>query len=830
MSVSVNNSGGGSSIPDLTNSTTISTIAYNENLTKNTFVDCNNGLVQTELVENYRIPLKRVYNDLTYDLYDVKYLGNNKFIALYNYPRAGNTTSSQAYTRYVFYSLDQNSNQITVLNDTNSYTNLYYANTRITVLDEWTVVREMHTDYSAACYLYMSIGTINSNYSITWGSAVRVITGYGTSNDRVHPIDFQTIGTDKVAILCRSRVSSSYYGCICTALTVDRANSTFIIPSDITVGRSSTYNRVVFDYSDSAGDTLLDSNRSCILINDVNNDGVFLICASNENSYTGSKINRCVMNSDGYTYTVTTLKTISAGFGSNIGGSTVYGFRYAYLPNTDNIIITSYLLSAASTYAYGLYLYDGTSIVDVSDIPSLDGHSLLTTKQIVSVSSDKFVVYSSDGYLLYKVVNNNSIALVSAEMVDFSVVTYKYVSSIVSQYVGGESTYFISYQFIYNGDKTIDFLGGFYYKYYTVSKSISDNSKYYGLIKDSIDSSYYSPDYLVEYNILNNGALISHRDGWTEGTTGSSYNKYSTYGGTYNEYMDAYTRLYATSTSYNSRPMLTQTFSPSISGNTASTNVVLYACVYALASSSDTTDFRIGLDNYKNGSTTKTITLLCDASDRTTTVVPKDDTFHLFSRIFNTYYTTGDYYEYLDASMQYASSTKTAKDALVKYFKIVNLTERFGRGNEPTIEWCDANIAPLGPRKLTIPGCSDVIAPNITVVESIDAGLQSSTAYAERSAAITFSNIIAEPKSFVVTQTDRSGRTLDGYRVISVSFDGTTKELVYAYSSGLSTATSTSTTNFTYTYTESATSANTFKITASGNPYFEYNYKLFYTI
>ena len=722
MSVSVNNSGGGSSIPDLTNSTTISTIAYNENLTKNTFVDCNNGLVQTELVENYRIPLKRVYNDLTYDLYDVKYLGNNKFIALYNYPRAGNTTSSQAYTRYVFYSLDQNSNQITVLNDTNSYTNLYYANTRITALDEWTVVREMHTDYSAACYLYMSIGTINSNYSITWGSAVRVITGYGTSNDRVHPIDFQTIGTDKVAILCRSRVSSSYYGCICTALTVDRANSTFIIPSDITVGRSSTYNRVVFDYSDSAGDTLLDSNRSCILINDVNNDGVFLICASNENSYTGSKINRCVMNSDGYTYTVTTLKTISAGFGSNIGGSTVYGFRYAYLPNTDNIIITSYLLSAASTYAYGLYLYDGTSIVDVSDIPSLDGHSLLTTKQIVSVSSDKFVVYSSDGYLLYKVVNNNSIALVSAEMVDFSVVTYKYVSSIVSQYVGGESTYFISYQFIYNGDKTIDFLGGFYYKYYTVSKSISDNSKYYGLIKDSIDSSYYSPDYLVEYNILNNGALISHRDGWTEGTTGSSYNKYSTYGGTYNEYMDAYTRLYATSTSYNSRPMLTQTFSPSISGNTASTNVVLYACVYALASSSDTTDFRIGLDNYKNGSTTKTITLLCDASDRTTTVVPKDDTFHLFSRIFNTYYTTGDYYEYLDASMQYASSTKTAKDALVKYFKIVNLTERFGRGNEPTIEWCDANIAPLGPRKLTIPGCSDVIAPNITVVESIDAG------------------------------------------------------------------------------------------------------------
>ena len=111
--------------------------------------------------------------------------------------------------------------------------------------------------------------------------------------------------------------------------------------------------------------------------------------------------------------------------------------------------------------------------------------------------------------------------------------------------------------------------------------------------------------------------------------------------------------------------------------------------------------------------------------------------------------------------------------------------------------------------------------------EVVSPTIYSVNAYADRSSSITF-DVIGEPTAFFVVQTDRDGRALAGYKVVSAFFDGTTKELVYTNSPGLSNATSYSTTSVTYSY-----NANTKKFTVTctyvNGAYFEYRYKLLYT-
>lgn len=186
---------------------------------------------------------------------------------------------------------------------------------------------------------------------------------------------------------------------------------------------------------------------------------------------------------------------------------------------------------------------------------------------------------------------------------------------------------------------------------------------------------------IKEYNLIKNGNFSSDAEGWT---MSSNYDLY---------FNDAdYLRLKATKTASSGTYACYQELSEGISGNTIETRQVLYAMAKVRGNSANTSYPRVYLSSYKNGEPSAVYNNL-EEINGLVGVELNDGEWHIVSEYVETYdETDGDYNEYY--RIAFGISTTTSGDIMdIKEIMLFNLTAIYGAGNEPTKEWCDANIA-----------------------------------------------------------------------------------------------------------------------------------------
>lgn len=178
-------------------------------------------------------------------------------------------------------------------------------------------------------------------------------------------------------------------------------------------------------------------------------------------------------------------------------------------------------------------------------------------------------------------------------------------------------------------------------------------------------------------NIIINGALNNSVNSWAihSNNTVSFRDDYTTI------------KLMATGTGTYAN---TQYF-PLISGGTASTKQIIYACAKVRSRTANTSYPRVYLSYYKNGSDTVSYSNLSSIDGLTGNEL-NDGEWHIMSGHVHTYNSnTGDYFDY--NRIAFGISTATTGDEMdIKEVYLVNLTDAFGAGNEPTKNWCDANL------------------------------------------------------------------------------------------------------------------------------------------
>lgn len=186
---------------------------------------------------------------------------------------------------------------------------------------------------------------------------------------------------------------------------------------------------------------------------------------------------------------------------------------------------------------------------------------------------------------------------------------------------------------------------------------------------------------IKEYNLITNGNFSNNTEGWT---MSSNYDLY------FND-VD-YLRLEATQTASSGTYACYQELSESISGNTIETRQVLYAMAKVRGNSANTSYPRVYLSSYKNGEPSAVYNNL-EEINGFVGVELNDGEWHTVSEYVETYdETDGDYNEYY--RIAFGISTTTSGDIMdIKEVMLFNLTAIYGVGNEPTKEWCDANIA-----------------------------------------------------------------------------------------------------------------------------------------
>lgn len=126
-----------------------------------------------------------------------------------------------------------------------------------------------------------------------------------------------------------------------------------------------------------------------------------------------------------------------------------------------------------------------------------------------------------------------------------------------------------------------------------------------------------------------------------------------------------------------------------ISGSTSSTNQKVYYRAEIKGYSTNSTGyptFRYG--GYMNDSSTESFINIL-ANDGKTGTQLNDNNWHVCSEILNTYGTnTWSYFDVLFTMLSPSVDDKMS----VKKIIVVNLTDVYGSGNEPTKSWCDENI------------------------------------------------------------------------------------------------------------------------------------------
>ena len=177
-------------------------------------------------------------------------------------------------------------------------------------------------------------------------------------------------------------------------------------------------------------------------------------------------------------------------------------------------------------------------------------------------------------------------------------------------------------------------------------------------------------------NIIINGALNNSVNSWTI----HSKNTVS--------FTDDYTTIKLTSTGTGGTYANAQNFSL-ISGSTASTKQIIYACAKVRARTTNTSYPRVYLSYYKNGSDTVSYSNLSSIDGLTGNEL-NDGEWHTVSYRAVTYNDSG-YYDYHRIAFGISAAT-TGDEMDIKEVYLVNLTDAFGAGNEPTKDWCDSNL------------------------------------------------------------------------------------------------------------------------------------------
>ena len=176
-------------------------------------------------------------------------------------------------------------------------------------------------------------------------------------------------------------------------------------------------------------------------------------------------------------------------------------------------------------------------------------------------------------------------------------------------------------------------------------------------------------------NIVTNGLLTSNITGWTS----NSYFNYS---------YDNCTQL-TVKTAQSGTTLRPIYQSISISGSTASTNQVLYAQATVKGSSSNSSSSWpiVYLRSYLNGGTSASQVYLQPYENTL-----NDNQWHTISLRVSTYVSSSEYYNYDRICFSIKPPLVLNDTCYYKNIILINLTEKFGRGNEPTKEWCDEHI------------------------------------------------------------------------------------------------------------------------------------------
>lgn len=181
-------------------------------------------------------------------------------------------------------------------------------------------------------------------------------------------------------------------------------------------------------------------------------------------------------------------------------------------------------------------------------------------------------------------------------------------------------------------------------------------------------------------NLLNNGFSSNNKNYWTIDTQYDSTQ--------YTDYFNV--TLNSTVNTSNTGTSPCYQLFDSISGSTADTRQLIYCQAKVRGKSTNVSWPRAYLREYKNGGSTATYTSNLSAIDGSTESELNDGNWHTMSGRFHTYNSnTGDYWSYDRATFSINVSNTEGDTMDIKDFIIVNLTEAFGRGNEPSKADCD---------------------------------------------------------------------------------------------------------------------------------------------
>ena len=176
-------------------------------------------------------------------------------------------------------------------------------------------------------------------------------------------------------------------------------------------------------------------------------------------------------------------------------------------------------------------------------------------------------------------------------------------------------------------------------------------------------------------NKLSNGSLKLNTDDWIMSTS----NSYASEG--------SYTTVKITANGTGTFP--NYQYFDEISGCTEKTKQIIYACAKIKGRTTNTSYPRVYISYNKNDSETVSYSNLSSIDGLSGSTL-NDGEWHMLSSQLTTYNSNG-YFVY--NRIAFGINTATADDEMdIKDILLINLTEIFGAGNEPTKKWCDENI------------------------------------------------------------------------------------------------------------------------------------------
>ena len=207
-------------------------------------------------------------------------------------------------------------------------------------------------------------------------------------------------------------------------------------------------------------------------------------------------------------------------------------------------------------------------------------------------------------------------------------------------------------------------------------------------------------------NLITNGSLASSTTGWTMHTVYDVVQN------------DGYVNITNGSNTSSSTTGVFPNYQlfTSVSGNTAASNQYLYVQAKVQGKATNKYQGCVYLRYYKNGSTTASWYYTTPV-DGNSGAALNDGGWHTLSALVQTYYSSSDYRSYDRIAFGISTTNTIGDSASFRDIIVLNLTDIFGSGNEPTKAWCDANIRMDGNTVTDNPGISKVTLNGSTIID-----------------------------------------------------------------------------------------------------------------